>query len=82
MDARGIRVEQVVWAIHMNKNITIGAIALAIFLGGLASLALVELLVGEFGMILLSFVGMIYIGRKIYADLFGDLDDDDLVDDL
>lgn len=57
----------------MKKNIIIAVIAIAIFLGGLALLSLLELIVGEFGMILLSFVGMIYIGRKMYADLFGDL---------
>lgn len=60
----------------MKKNIIISFIAIAIFLGGLALLSLLELIVGEFGMILLSFVGMIYIGRKIYFDLFVDVVDE------
>lgn len=60
----------------MNKNIIIAVIWLAVAVAGLASLALLELLVGEFGMILLSFTGMIYIGRKIYIDLFVDVIDE------
>ena len=60
----------------MNKNIIIAVIWLALAVAGLASLALLELLVGEFGMILLSFTGMIYIGRKIYIDLFVDVVDE------
>lgn len=60
----------------MNKNIIIAVIWLAVAVAGLASLALLELLVGEFGMILLSFTGMIYIGRKIYIDLFVDVVDE------
>lgn len=61
---------------RMNKNIIIAVIWLAVAVAGLASLALLELLVGEFGMILLSFTGMIYIGRKIYIDLFVDVIDE------
>lgn len=60
----------------MTKHIVISLIGLAVVLGGLASLTLLELLVGEFGMILLSFTGMIYIGRKIYIDLFVDVIDE------
>ena len=61
---------------RMNKNIIIAVIWLALAIAGLASLALLELLVGEFGMILLSFVGLIYIGRKFYIDLFVDVVDE------
>lgn len=60
----------------MKKDIIIAVIWLAVAVAGLASLALLELLVGEFGMILLSFTGMIYIGRKIYIDLFVDVVDE------
>jgi hypothetical protein len=62
--------------ITMKKDIIIAVIWLALAIAGLASLALLELLVGEFGMILLSFVGLIYIGRKFYIDLFVDVVDE------
>ena len=57
----------------MNKNIFYGIIGVAGVLLFMAMLALIELLIGSGTMAFLSLVGFVWIWRKIYLDLFGDL---------
>lgn len=66
----------------MNKNITFALYGAIGMIGGLAMLSLIEFLVGGFGITLISLVVAGFLARKIYDEMFGDLDDDDLVDDL
>lgn len=55
------------------NSITIGFIGAILAIAFLGALTLVEFLVGGFGLTLIALVVAIYVGRKIYADLFGDL---------
>lgn len=55
------------------NSITIGIIGAILAIAFLGALTLVEFLVGGFGITLIALVGATYIGRRIYADLFGDL---------